>query len=224
MTWFNVDKTGLAAILERRGKFFALAELISNAWDSGSERVEVVLEPIAGSPYARLNVQDWGEGFADLDDAFTMFGRSRRAGDADKRGRFSLGEKLVLAICREARIITTSGSVTFDGNGRKRSAVTSRMVGTEFDAEIRMTRDEYAEVCDQMKRLIPPVATTFNGAEIVRHDSLVLFNTKLPTEIADADGQLRRSVRTATVEVYEAFDGQGDILELGVPVVENDNG
>jgi hypothetical protein len=39
MDWFTVDKAGLAAILERRGKAFALAELISNAWDSGAQNV-----------------------------------------------------------------------------------------------------------------------------------------------------------------------------------------
>lgn len=224
MTWFNVDRAGLASILERRGKFFALAELISNAWDSGSDRVDVTLHPILGQPYALLRVEDWGEGFDNLDDAFTMFGRSRRAGDATKRGRFSLGEKLVLAICREATIRSTSGSVSFSDKGRRRTS-DDRPRGTIFTAEIKMTRDEYEDCCDQMKRLAPPVATTFNGREIPRHDSLATFRVKLPTEIADADGVLRRSTSLATIEVYETIgDSRGEILELGIPVVETENG
>lgn len=223
MSWFTIDKNGLAAVLERRGKFFALAELISNAWDSGSDLVEVRLEPLPGIAYAKLEVEDWGEGFENLDDSFTMFGRSRRAGEATKRGRFSLGEKLVLAVCRKASVVSTSGSIHFHGEERKRG-LSRRESGTLFTAEIRMTRDEYSDVCDRVKRLIPPVQTRFNGQELDRPDSIVRFETKLPTEIADADGQLRRTVRTATVEVYEVFDGQGEILEMGVPVVETENG
>src|SRR5687768_5610372 len=102
--WFDIDKAGLAAILERRGKAFALFELVQNAWDSGTERVEIRLSPIAGEPYATLEVEDWGEGFADLAHAYTMFARSSRAGNPTKRGRFNLGEKLVLALCRKAAI------------------------------------------------------------------------------------------------------------------------
>lgn len=223
MSWFNVDKAGLAAILERRGKWFALAELVSNAWDAGSKNVSVTLEPISGQAYAMLSIEDDGEGFTDLNHANTMFARSTRAGNADKRGRFNLGEKLVLSLCRTASIRTRSGMVAFCDDGTvKRSSQT--FPGTRFTAEVRMTRDEYAEACDTAKRLIPPVKTTFNGKIIDRPDSIVTFETKLPTELADNDGLIRRTVRTATVEVYESFDGGGELLELGIPVVETDNG
>lgn len=232
MSWFDVDKQGLAAILERRGKFFALAELISNAWDSGSERVDVRLNPIPGQPYAVLEVEDWGEGFADPKDAFTMFGRSRRAGDAFKRGRFDLGEKLVLAVCRTAEIRTVGWALRFEGDEKpRRIAHTPRSEGTLFRGEVRMTRDEYEACCDQVRRLIPPVVTdkgpngvtTFNGRQIVRPELVAEFITRLPTEIAGEDGQMRRTTDKAAVQVFEASEG-GDILELGVPVVESDNG
>lgn len=223
MSWFSVDKAGLAGILERRGKFFAVAELVGNAWDSGATVAEIELEALPNEPYARLAVHDNGEGFADLSHAHTMFAKSSRASKADKRGRFNLGEKLALAVCREAFIATRSGTIRFHRNGdSRRSSETHE--GTSFVAEIRMTRDELADVCDQIKRLIPPVATSFNGRQLDRPDSLACFDTKLPTEIADADGQLRRTVRMATVEVYEGIDGRGEILEMGVPVVETENG
>jgi hypothetical protein len=38
----------------------------------------------------------------DLSHAFTLFAESVKKGDAEKRGRFNLGEKLVLALCDEA--------------------------------------------------------------------------------------------------------------------------
>lgn len=221
MTWFTVDKAGLANILERRGKFFAVAELVSNAWDSGATHVDITLTPQPGVPSARLIVEDNGEGFTDLSHAFTMFAKSSRAGQAEKRGRFNLGEKLVLAICSCVKIVTTSGALVFEGDTRSNRPSQKRDRGTLIDATLRMTRDEYEDVCDQIKRLIPPVRTTFNGREIEKSAPLVTFETKLPSEMADGDGQLRRTVRTATVEVYE---GNGAILEMGIPVVETDNG
>ena len=43
--WFEVDKQGLAKILERKGKEFALMELIQNAWDEpGVSKVTASLE------------------------------------------------------------------------------------------------------------------------------------------------------------------------------------
>ena len=220
MNWFAVDKNGLANVLERRGKFFAVAELVSNAWDSGATEVAIELTPVAGEPYATIAVHDNGEGFADLSHAFTMFAKSSRAGHAEKRGRFNLGEKLVLAVCRSGWIATRSGTIRFNSDGTTRKSGETHD-GTSFVAEIRMTRDELDDVNDQMRRLIPPVNTTYNGKPIATPALLTQFDAKLQTEIAGDDGQLRRTVRTATVEVYE---GGSDICELGIPVVLTDNG
>jgi len=218
--WFDIDKDGLAAILERRGKAFALAELVSNAWDSGSDMVAIKMTPLVGRPVVNVEVEDWGEGFDDLSHAYTMFARSRRAGDAEKRGRFCLGEKLVLAVCSKATITSTGGSIEFDGGERRRSK-RSRQHGTLFEADMKMTRAEYDDAVAFLRRMIPPVATTLDGVEIPRPDSLCRFTTRLPTEIADADGNLRRTMRQCEVEVYDGSDG-GEILEMGVPVVECD--
>ncbi len=220
---FEVDKDGLANLLERRGKFFALAELISNAWDSGTPRVEVKLEPIAGQPYAALSVEDWGDGFENLADAYTIFGKSTRGDNPTKRGRFGLGEKLVLACTRTASIITTVGGVRFE-NGKRSVMRSTRERGTIFAAEIKMTRDEYADVCVEVKRMVPPMPTTFNGQSLHQPELVARFTAKLPTEIADADGILRRSTRHADIEVYRDETDPGQILELGIPIVETSNG
>lgn len=48
MKWFEVDKQGLAKLLERRGKQFILYELIQNAWDENTTRVDVTLARPSG--------------------------------------------------------------------------------------------------------------------------------------------------------------------------------
>lgn len=226
MTWFEIDRNGLRAQLQRRGVAFAVFELIQNAWDSGSDRVDVRLEPLPGSPYARLEVEDFSEaGFADLADAYTMFAPSTSAPDPEKRGRFNTGEKLVLALCRSAAIETTSGSVSFSEAQGRRTSRTARPAGTLFRGEIRITRDQIFEVSEEVSRLIPPVPTTYNGETLGMPMPLHSFEVKLPTEFAaivsPGERSLRRTVRKTRVELYE---GAGEVLELGIPVVEADIG
>lgn len=217
--WFDVDKAGLAAILERRGKSFAIFELVQNAWDSGATAVSISLHPIAGEPYANLTVEDNSpDGWTDAEHAFTMFARSKRGANPEKRGRFNLGEKLVLACCREAMIETMAGTFYFTDSGRRRGQhKTTR--GTRFTAQIRMTRDELAECEAAIQQLIPPIETVYNGVSLPHPTLLRVIEAKLPTQIQDAEGNLRPSLRNTKVEVYAAGpDERGDVLEMGIPI------
>lgn len=222
--WFDVDKAGLAKLLEQRGKAFAVFELIQNAWDAdGATDVGVTLDRIPGKPLARLTVADNApSGFADLSHAFTLFAESQKKGDPEKRGRFNLGEKLVLALCTEAKVVSTQGCVFFDAHGRHSSRERTS-AGSIFSAVIRMTVTESDEVARKIHSLIPPsgVTTTFNGAPLVQREHVVLFTAKLPTLIADEEGILRRVERETTVRIFDpGADGTGTIYELGIPVVE----
>jgi hypothetical protein len=40
--WFEVDRQGLARLLERKGKEFVLYELVQNAWDEPGVRLVTV--------------------------------------------------------------------------------------------------------------------------------------------------------------------------------------
>src|SRR5690242_10340310 len=99
--WLSVDRAGLADVLVRRTKTFVVLELIQNAWDErGVTTVSVTLDPVPSRSAARLVVEDDApEGFADLTHAYTLFAASSKKHDATQRGRFNLGEKLVLALC-----------------------------------------------------------------------------------------------------------------------------
>ncbi|MDQ3300615.1 MAG: ATP-binding protein, partial [Myxococcota bacterium] len=194
--WFDIDRKGLAKLIERRGKIWLLHELIANAWDAdGVQSVEVVLEPEEGVPQATVVVRDDApEGFADMSHAWTLFAESSRKGYANKRGRFNLGEKLVLALCNEASIISTKGAVMFDARGRS-SMKARRPRGTEFMGIARITRSELAEIKAGLKKLISPpgVMTRVNGEPLPARTPLKTIEVTLPTEIADDEGVLRRT-------------------------------
>src|SRR5438093_6429943 len=140
--WFEVDKQGLAKILERRGKEFTLFELIQNAWDEpGVSKVSVSLEYRGWNKALLIVEDDAPEGFRDLSHAFTLFADSTKKTNPEQRGRFNLGEKLVLAICDEVTIMTTKGGLRFDSGGRHRLR-SSQSAGSRIECLVGMTADE----------------------------------------------------------------------------------
>ncbi len=224
-SWFTVDKDGLRKLVADKPKGFLLYELFQNAWDEATTRVVGTLTPLAGKRgKARLVVEDDNPaGFADLTHAYTLYAESTKKGDANKRGRFNLGEKLVLALCDEAAIISTTGGVTFTQDGDRQLNFERTRVGSRFEATLSMTHAEIAQVERDLRRLLPPtdIETVFNGERIADRAPLASFDTSLPTVIADSEGVLRRTVRKTTVELYEPLDGEeATIYEMGIPVVE----
>lgn len=223
--WFAVDKEGLGKLVERRGKAFVIFELVQNAWDcAGTKRVEVQLSWL-GRDRATLIVRDDNpDGFTDLAHAFTLFAPSEKKGDPGRRGRFNLGEKLVLAICDRAHVISTKGKIIFEPGGARRAVRERLREGTEFFATVRMTKAELEEVHSEARRIIPPagILTTFNDVVIPPRDPLrMLPEAWLETEVADANGILRRKYRDAEVAIYKPMDGaKAHLYEMGIPVVE----
>ncbi len=223
MDWFTVDRKGLAQLLARKGMEFVLLELIQNAWDEDTSEVRVSLTRIAGTRNVRLIVEDDNpEGFADLSHAWTLFAESSKKSSALKRGRFNLGEKLVLSLCLEASIASTKGTIVFDASGRHAKRA-KRERGSVFSGVMRMTNDEI-ERCDAAVRsLLPPagIKTFYNGAALAARTSTAELSATLQTEIADAEGHLRKVQRKTCVEIHEPLPGEVPMLfELGIPVVE----
>lgn len=224
--WFEVSKDGLAKLLERRGKSWILAELLQNAWDAPEvTSVELELLPIKGRPLAELSILDNSPvGFTRLDHAFTIFGESEKKQDANLRGRFNLGEKLVLALCDQAVIETTTGTVSFtQGSGRQVFPRRRRDAGTRFRAIIRMTREEVDAALAFARSFIAPagIETRINSQALEPRDPIGSFEMSLQTELADSNGVLRRSRRKAPISVYRPQEGMpGRIYELGIPIMD----
>lgn len=225
-SWFEVDKDGLAKILARKDtKFFLVAELVSNAWDEpGSTTVEITLTPETHGQYRLIVTDDNPDGFKDLRDAFTLFAESKKNRDPGQRGRFDLGEKLVLAWSVWGKIFSTTGGIYFKEDGSRHQIRERRERGSQCEMMLRLSKEEYEDICSLVFTLIPPkqiIHTTFNGREILHRTPLCSFKNQLPTEIADAEGNLRRTARITNIEVYECQKGEdAHIYELGIPIVE----
>ncbi len=218
--WLTVSKGGLANIVARR-KSFLVNELIQNAWDENTTDVSVILEP--EGRYYRLSVSDDNpSGFADLSHAYTLFADSVKKGDPEKRGRFNLGEKLVLSLCVDAEISTTTGTIIFNEDGTRKKSRKKRVTGSRFTGRLRLVKAEYEEVCKSAKMLIPPegIVTTFNNVPVEHRYEIAVFKATLPTEIAGDDGKLKKTKRQTMVKVYQPKEGEpASLFEMGIPVV-----
>ncbi len=87
-----------------------------------------------------------------------------------------------------------------------------------------MTEEQRRECDAAAKLLLPPagVATRYNGQLLAPRQPLASTEATLATEVADAEGFLRRSQRRTRVEIHEPAAGETPTLyELGIPVVES---
>jgi hypothetical protein len=229
-SWFSVDKQGLAGLLAARGREWVAFELIANSWDEpGVTRVELTLEPAPGRRgRTRLTVEDDApDGFLDLADAHRLFGSTRKRSDPKSRGRFNLGEKLVLAIADEAELVSTKGTVWFVADGTRRTSTAGghrRQRGSLFRATVHMTKPERGRTLARAMELIPPpgIETIVNGLQLPPRSPVREVRVDALPTVIEVDGSMRRSARNAVVCLYEPRPGEvPSIYEMGVPIVEN---
>lgn len=220
--WFEVDKEGLREQLVEMRKAQLAYELIANGFDEIVTAITVELHPVSRGLAELRVVDDSPDGFADLTDAWTFFKPSKKASDADKRGRYNTGEKNVLAWCKSATITSTRGKVSFVEDGtRKFSARTKRDAGTEFAALVMYTKAEVAETLAGIETiLVPPgVTLTVNGVVLESRVPHKVFGATLATEVNH-----RPTRRATTVELHVPRDGETPMIyEMGIPVVEHDS-
>lgn len=218
---FAVDVAGLRKVLGKKALSFLIRELVQNAWDQNITRCDIRVYP-SGRGYHTIEVEDDDpNGFMDLAHAYTFFAESWKKDDPTKRGRYNVGEKWVIAVCKEAQIETTTGTVHFDDAGRTRSK-RKRDRGSVFWGKLQLTQAQYAEVEESIRHLLPPkgITTTFNGKELLTVDPLEEFEVILPTVISDALGNLTKTERVTTVRVYDGAGDNAHIYEMGIPVVQ----
>jgi hypothetical protein len=218
-----IDRKGLAKKLLNRPKAFIIYELLQNAWDENVTRVDVKAQMVPGRPLCEISIEDDSpEGFHDLSSVYTMFKDSKKAPDPTKRGRFEMGEKLVLALATFAEVTSTKGTISFQGDKRENFSRPRREKGTIFKGTFKMTREEFLEMDEAVRMLMVPrdIETYYNGEKLLPRKPIHTFTTTLQTVKSDDEGNLKSTHRKTEVYVYAILPGEtAHIYEMGIPVV-----
>jgi hypothetical protein len=218
----KVDPQGMRQKVAHRGLLGILQELTSNAFDENITYCDVNVEMTSGRTY-RVRVEDDSpDGFRNLEESYTLFAPSYKAGIPDKRGRFNLGEKVAVVLCKEARIESTTGTVIFSANDTTRSGK-KREQGTLFEGELVSTAQEVQAALTALRTVIAPehVRFTINGEVVEVRKPLVVFECTLPTVSEDDEGRLFPTKRKTAVSCYDVRDGEvAWLYEMGIPVVK----
>jgi hypothetical protein len=222
-TWFEVDKEGLKALQKGKPKTFIVNELVQNAWDEDISSCYVVFDYDDKRQVLRLSVTDDNpEGFKDITHAYTLFADTYKRRNPEKRGRFNLGEKQVIAICDKAWVDTTKATIIFDANGRsERDPI--RDVGSKITVELSATPKEVKQMIKHAENLLVPKNVSYhvNGNRIPYRKPFKSFETILDTEILK-DGVMRDTARKTAVNLIENNNEQSYIYEMGIPVEQID--
>ncbi|MEK6829387.1 MAG: ATP-binding protein [Nanoarchaeota archaeon] len=231
-TWFEVDKKGLKELQEGKPITYLMRELIQNALDEDITQCNIHIEYERGR--VQISVEDDSPvGFKDITDSYTLFRTTQKRKDAGARGRFNLGEKQVFAICDTAEIITTTGGVLFDKDGRH-SKHKRREKGSIITVSLRMKREEFEECFNYCSDILVPKGIIMNVtcrdglaefSTIVEHiEPHKSFEAKLQTELLDESGEfpkIRKMTKSTQVNIHKNH-GVSFLYELGLPVCEID--
>jgi len=228
--WFEVSKEGLRQLQEGKPKSFVLKELVQNAWDEDDVTYCGVLMHHAKGELSIHIYDNAPEGFKDLTHAFTLFAPTYKRLDPTKRGRFNIGEKQVLAMCRSAMISTTKGTITFTPEGRRHGRSKTKK-GSTVTVVLKANQKEYQEILESAYTYLPPKGIEFkiNTMRIPCRRPYKTVEVTLPTEIQRQD-KLIKTIRKTEVDIHKLRTSRNEfhapekayLYEMGLPICEID--
>ncbi len=217
--WFAVDREGLKNLIGKKGKKFILRELVQNALDEPITQCRVNMVQSKGM--MTLSIEDDSPiGFRNLTHAYTLFADTYKRRDSEKRGRFNIGEKLVFAVCTEAKVETTTGTIVFDSKGRHNRRF-KRDSGSMITIKLRANKQDAGEMLeDAMMYLVPKGINYYvNGVKVDYVEPDKIFKTTLQTEI-EKEGTMSRTKRMTKVHLHKTRRDTKYIFEMGIPITD----
>jgi len=231
---FEVSSEGMKGLHEGRPLWSLVKELVANVWDEPTAtECKVTIaddatwtgdEGNTGGKLIHVVVEDDGEGFADVTDAYTLMAPTNKRNDSETRGRFNIGEKEIISIAYWAEVETVGTTIVFPIEGGRLVKKNKRTKGTTVTAYIERSTEEIAETVDRLLEFLPPADKqyTVNGEEVIRPKKIATVSaSRLLTIIATGSGEpLRRTGRTTDIDIYEPIRGVGRIYEMGILIQE----
>lgn len=220
----EVDRKGLARKLAGKPKSFIVYELLQNSLDENPSIIHITTEMVAGKPQCHIRVQDDDpDGFQDLRSIYTLFRDSKKGPNPEKRGRYELGEKLIIANALQMTVKTTKGTIIFEGDTRQETRDKTEK-GTIVDLYVKMTREEYEQLQQDVQLFLPdpngPIVV-YNNSRMPAREKVGEFETILPTVFTDEEGNLKPTRRKTKVMAYPVREGEEAYLyEMGIPVLK----
>lgn len=221
--WFEVDKNGLAQLQAGKSKTFIVNELVQNAWDEDITLCGIRFDFNAKNQILTISVQDDSpQGFRKIAHAYTLYADTYKRRDPTKRGRFNLGEKQVLAVCLNATVETTKGTIVFNDEGRQEFPNKKRDKGSKITLMIRASINDFNELKEHAKKLLVPqnIIYTVDGKEIKPRKKFKSFSAKLITEVLEND-RFKCKIRQTQINLYNS-DEQSYVYEMGIPIIKTD--
>lgn len=230
---FDIDIKGLAEINGGRSPLRLACEPIANAFDEARgyggkpletrpTRVEVTTDLCNNPRGVALSVSDDGPGFADIRDAYTLFGTTAKRSDPTVAGRFNAGDKQLVAVARSATIVSGGKRVRFENGKRTVGNLSGPTTGVHVFAIMPWTMAQLRELRESLGRIIPPVGLlmfTVDGVQIERPVTKWSGFVTLPT-VTLIDGVMKTTQRRTRVDVFPTNGKAGWLYELGIPVCE----
>ena len=215
-----VDPRGLKAIVRERGEVTLLDELVQNARDTNATEVTVEITSPANNRVRVVVTDNDPVGYADLKDAYTMFGESLKRDDASKAGFQNVGDKLCVAFAVEGRITSTSGSVIIEGETR-RNGRNPTTVGTIADMTFPLSKAVMAEMLNRSYMMKPTQTLRVNGQIVPTSTPVATTSARLKLYVGEREDGLsimRERVLKTDLEIHEAGAKGAWIYVLGIPV------
>lgn len=214
--WFEVSREGLRQLQAGKSKDFVVRELIQNAWDEDISTCSLSTSYEKGIAHITAE-DDSPEGFKDIAHAFTLFAPTYKRKNPEKRGRFNIGEKQILAVCKEAVISTTKGTIAFSPQGRIHRRL-KRKEGSIISLKLRMGKDEYEKMLDSIALYLSPEGIDFriNSVAVPYKEPHKITEAVLPTEVQKEE-KVVKAYRKTKIHIHEA-DGIAYLYEMGLPI------
>lgn len=220
---FDVDTEGFRNQMSELQPYRLMQELIANTFDEDSVKdTYFKVDWNEKTRQVEVLVTDDGNGFRNIKEVFSLFGRSYKRGIPTKSGKFNLGEKEFMAVAETGYVRSRDWKVSFYEDKRKEDTELTNFDGTSIFGTFKWPKKSVKEAIRELNKVIVPKdKKLFINNQLVKPKKLVRsIKGILKTEIEDEEtGKMLSRTREADIDLYQLEEDETAMLfEIGIPV------